>query len=115
MTARSHSIEDEKIATEAVDMGELLTQNKALQDENKSLQDRLLRALAEAGAAFGIEVIPVGRPELDLASPETVASVLAAAGKTTIVSKITFGRPSSWLTMLLVEPAAPGEPPRRAP
>jgi molecular chaperone GrpE len=48
MTARSHSIEDEEIATEAVDMGELLTQNKALQDENKSLQDRLLRALAEA-------------------------------------------------------------------
>jgi molecular chaperone GrpE len=48
MTTRSHSIEDEEIATEAVDVGELLTQNKALQDENKSLQDRLLRALAEA-------------------------------------------------------------------
>jgi molecular chaperone GrpE len=31
-----------------VDMGTLLTENKALQEENKSLHDRLLRALAEA-------------------------------------------------------------------
>lgn len=48
MTARSKSIDDEEIATEAVDVDELLTQNKALQEENKALQDRLLRALAEA-------------------------------------------------------------------
>jgi molecular chaperone GrpE len=48
MTSKVHSIDDEAIATDAVDMGTLLTENKALQDENKSLHDRLLRALAEA-------------------------------------------------------------------
>ena len=39
--ARPHSIEDEAVATEAVDVGTLLK-------ENASLQDRLLRALAYA-------------------------------------------------------------------
>jgi molecular chaperone GrpE len=48
MTATPHSVDDEEIATDAVDMGELLTQNKALQDENKALHERLLRSLAEA-------------------------------------------------------------------
>jgi molecular chaperone GrpE len=48
MTSKAHSIDDEAIATDAVDMGTLLTQNKALQDENKLLHDRLLRALAES-------------------------------------------------------------------
>jgi len=48
MTSKVHSIDDEAIATDAVDTGTLLAENKALRDENKSLQDRLLRALAEA-------------------------------------------------------------------
>jgi molecular chaperone GrpE len=39
--ARPHSIEDEAVATEAVDVGSLLK-------ENASLRDRLLRALADA-------------------------------------------------------------------
>ena len=39
--ARPHSIEDEAVATEAVDVGTLLK-------ENASLRDRLFRALAEA-------------------------------------------------------------------
>jgi len=39
--ARPHSIEDEAVATEAVDVGTLLK-------ENASLRDRLLRALADA-------------------------------------------------------------------
>jgi molecular chaperone GrpE len=39
--AKPHSIEDEAVATEAVDIGSLLA-------ENASLRDRLLRALAEA-------------------------------------------------------------------
>lgn len=39
--ARPHSIEDEAVATEAVDVGTLL-------NENVSLRDRLLRALADA-------------------------------------------------------------------
>lgn len=47
MAGASHSTDDEAIAAEAVDMGTLLTENKTLQEENKSLQDRLLRALAE--------------------------------------------------------------------
>jgi molecular chaperone GrpE len=48
MMSKVHSIDDEAIAADAVDMGTLLTENKALQEENKSLHDRLLRALAEA-------------------------------------------------------------------
>jgi molecular chaperone GrpE len=48
MTDLPHSADDEAIAAEAVDMGTLLTENKALQQENKSLHDRLIRALAEA-------------------------------------------------------------------
>ena len=48
MKSTPHSIDDEAIATEAVDMGTLLTENKSLQEENKSLYERLLRALAEA-------------------------------------------------------------------
>jgi molecular chaperone GrpE len=43
-----HSIEDEAVATEAVDIGTLLKENAALLEEKVSLQDRLLRALAEA-------------------------------------------------------------------
>ena len=43
-----HSIEDEAIATEAVDMGTLLAENKTLHEENKLLHERLLRALADA-------------------------------------------------------------------
>jgi molecular chaperone GrpE len=48
MASKTHSIDDEAIAAEAVDMGTLLTENDALREENKSLHDRLLRALAEA-------------------------------------------------------------------
>ena len=44
----THSIEDEAVATEAVDIGTLLKENAALLEEKASLQDRLLRALAEA-------------------------------------------------------------------
>jgi len=48
MTSKGHSIDDEAIATDAVDAGTLPADNSALQDENKALHDRLLRALAEA-------------------------------------------------------------------
>jgi molecular chaperone GrpE len=48
MTAMPHSIEDEAIAVDAVDTGTLLTENRSLREENKSLHDRLLRALADA-------------------------------------------------------------------
>lgn len=48
MKSSPHSVEDEAVATEAVDMATLLTDNKSLQEENKALHDRLLRAMAEA-------------------------------------------------------------------
>lgn len=48
MPTTPHHKEDEVIAMEAVDPATLLTANKALQEENKSLQERLLRALADA-------------------------------------------------------------------
>ena len=47
--ATPHSIEDEAVATEAVDIGTLLKENAALLEEKVSLQDRLLRALASVG------------------------------------------------------------------
>ena len=46
--AMPHSIEDEAVATEAVDVATLLKENASLRNEKASLQDRLLRALAEA-------------------------------------------------------------------
>jgi molecular chaperone GrpE len=48
MTSLPHKRDDEVIAAEAVDMATLLKENESLQEENKRLQDRLLRALAEA-------------------------------------------------------------------
>jgi molecular chaperone GrpE len=47
MSDSPHSMDDETIAAEAVDMETLLRDNKTLRDENQSLRDRLLRALAE--------------------------------------------------------------------
>lgn len=43
-----HHPEDEVVAAEAVDVGSLLNENKELQEENRQLKDRLLRALADA-------------------------------------------------------------------
>jgi dTDP-4-dehydrorhamnose reductase len=43
-------------------------------------------ALAERAALKGIEIVRLGRPELDLARPETVAPALAAARADIIVS-----------------------------
>jgi len=48
MTSSPHSIDDEEVATDAVDMAALLRENRKLQEENESLRDRMLRALAEA-------------------------------------------------------------------
>ena len=43
-----HNAEDEAVAAETVDVGTLLSENNALREENKALQDRVLRALADA-------------------------------------------------------------------
>jgi molecular chaperone GrpE len=48
MAGSPHSIDDEEVATDAVDVATLLRENKKLQEENASLRDRMLRALAEA-------------------------------------------------------------------
>jgi molecular chaperone GrpE len=48
MTGSPHSIDDEEVATDAVDVATLLRENRKLQKENASLRDRMLRALAEA-------------------------------------------------------------------
>jgi len=40
---------------------------------------QVARALTEAGPLLGVEVVPIGRPELDLAKPETVRPALAEA------------------------------------
>ena len=42
-------------------------------------QGQVARALLDAGRAPGIEVITLGRPELDLAAPETIEPALRAA------------------------------------
>ena len=48
MTRSPHSIVDEEVATDAVEVATLLRDNKKLQQDNESLRDRMLRALAEA-------------------------------------------------------------------
>lgn len=48
MMSSPHSVDDQAVATEAVDTETLQNENRSLQEENKSLQDRVLRALAEA-------------------------------------------------------------------
>ena len=48
MTGSPHSIDDEEVATDAVEVATLLRDNKKLQQDNESLRDRMLRALAEA-------------------------------------------------------------------
>ena len=40
---------------------------------------QVARALTEAGSLLGVEVVPIGRPELDLTMPETVHPALAHA------------------------------------
>jgi dTDP-4-dehydrorhamnose reductase len=39
-------------------------------------QGQVARALSEAGTALGVEIITLGRPELDLAEPETIEPAL---------------------------------------
>jgi dTDP-4-dehydrorhamnose reductase len=46
---------------------------------------QVARALAEAGPLLEVEIIPVGRPELDLTAPETVRLALSAATPAMVV------------------------------
>ncbi|EJU12515.1 dTDP-4-dehydrorhamnose reductase [Sphingomonas sp. LH128] len=51
---------------------------------------QVVRALMERGAAFGVEVLPVGRPVLDLLRPESVRDALAAVRPDAIVSAAAY-------------------------
>ena len=51
---------------------------------------QVARALAEAGPAFGVEVVSLGRPELDLAVPETVEPILRAALANIVVNTAAY-------------------------
>lgn len=47
---------------------------------------QIVTALIERGTAAGHEVVALGRPELDLAAPKTVAAVIAAAAPDVVIS-----------------------------
>ncbi len=46
---------------------------------------QVARALAEAGPLLEVEIIPIGRPELDLTAPETVQLALSAVTPAVVV------------------------------
>jgi dTDP-4-dehydrorhamnose reductase len=51
---------------------------------------QVARALAQAGPLLGVEIIAVGRPELDLAAPETVRVALNAAAPDVVVNAAAY-------------------------
>jgi dTDP-4-dehydrorhamnose reductase len=53
-------------------------------------EGQVAQCLVEAGAAAGHEVVRLGRPELDLKRPETVAPAIAAAAPDVVVSAAAY-------------------------
>ena len=53
-------------------------------------EGQLARALRERGAAQGVEIVALGRPELDLASPETIAAALAGVSGDALVNAAAY-------------------------
>jgi dTDP-4-dehydrorhamnose reductase len=53
-------------------------------------QGQVARALAEAGSALDVEIINLGRPQLDLAAPETVRPALIAVGPDIVVNAAAY-------------------------
>lgn len=54
-------------------------------------EGQVVRSLIERGAATGHDIVPLGRPELDLAlEPESIAVALAAASPDVIVSSAAY-------------------------
>ena len=47
---------------------------------------QVARALGEASEAFNVEIVQIGRPQLDLAAPETVAPALKAVAPDIVVN-----------------------------
>jgi dTDP-4-dehydrorhamnose reductase len=53
-------------------------------------QGQIARALAEAGPALNVEIIALGRPQLDLGVPETVKPALEAAAPDIVVNAAAY-------------------------
>ena len=53
-------------------------------------EGQVSRSIAASGSAMGLEVVAVGRPELDLAEPESVLPALAAARPDAIISAAAY-------------------------
>ena len=53
-------------------------------------QGQVARALLEAGRALGVEIITLGRPELDLAEPETIEPAIRAASPDVVVNAAAY-------------------------
>jgi dTDP-4-dehydrorhamnose reductase len=53
-------------------------------------QGQVARALAEAGSALDLEIINLGRPQLDLAVPETVQPALTAVRPDIVVNAAAY-------------------------
>jgi dTDP-4-dehydrorhamnose reductase len=53
-------------------------------------QGQVARALAELTPACGVQVIPMGRPQFDLTSPEMVESTLSAAGPDIVINSAAY-------------------------
>jgi dTDP-4-dehydrorhamnose reductase len=51
---------------------------------------QVARALVEAGTSAGVEVVPLGRPELDLEAPDTVPPALTAADPNVVVNAAAY-------------------------
>jgi len=53
-------------------------------------QGQVARALVEAGRALGVEIITLGRPQLDLAEPGTVEPAIRAASPDVVVNAAAY-------------------------
>ena len=51
---------------------------------------QVARALTEEGPRLGVEVVPLGRPQLDLAAPETIEIALTAATPNIVVNAAAY-------------------------
>jgi dTDP-4-dehydrorhamnose reductase len=51
---------------------------------------KVARALAQAGSALNVEIINLGRPQFDLAVPETVGPALNAAMPDIVVNSAAY-------------------------
>src|SRR5271165_5806222 len=60
-------------------MGTIANDSMSIRIAVTGRQGQIARALAEAGPALNVEIINLGRPQLDLAVPETVEPALNAA------------------------------------